>query len=288
MNTGRLRSDRWRSNSFLCVLLWFFYAIVLEGCYYDGFQKCLSVPGGKLPSLARYQKWGSSSSGGATTIFFMSRIRRNIIWLVRLLFHYSIRGGSDSGKKIWNLHFYWYVSGKVHVHEIASVATIDSGKNISNGWWRGNYYYRPSTMHDIDSFGCEYTKINMHDANCGHFDVQYKNGTVRKILFPIALSLISPFFSFSLPMSVKTLSSSHLFTLFSLCYYLNTRFLYITNGITGLPTLARPHHFVTEVTPVVRISSLSVILLCRQSLTGISSNSHLITRWFDIYFYFWD
>ena len=62
MNTGRLRSDRWRSNSFLCVLLWFFYAIVLEGCYYDGFQKCLSVPGGKLPSLARYQKWGSSSS----------------------------------------------------------------------------------------------------------------------------------------------------------------------------------------------------------------------------------
>ena len=53
-----------------------------------------------MPSLARYQKWGSSSSdngipnlhqylrchidwtfgsGGATTIFFMSRIRRNII-----------------------------------------------------------------------------------------------------------------------------------------------------------------------------------------------------------------
>ena len=121
MNTGRLRSDRCRSNIFLCVLLWFYYAIVSEGCYCDGFQKCLSVPGGKLPSLARYQKQGSSSSdngipnlhqylrchidwtfgsGGATTIFFMSRIRRNIICLVRLLFQYLIRGGSDLGKKI--------------------------------------------------------------------------------------------------------------------------------------------------------------------------------------------
>ena len=43
----------------------------------------------------------------------------------------------------------------------------------------------------IDSFGCEYTKINMHDVNFDHFDVQYKNGTVRKNLFPIVLYLFS-------------------------------------------------------------------------------------------------
>ena len=41
----------------------------------------------------------------------------------------------------------------------------------------------------IDSFGCEYTKINMHDVNFDHFDVQYKNGAVRKNLFPIVLYL---------------------------------------------------------------------------------------------------